>query len=85
MALQVQQAADALDAAQAQVQAASGTVSVAEHALTIAETRFHNGLATQVELGAAELAATQARTNYAQALFQFNVARAQWSAALGTY
>jgi outer membrane protein len=83
--LQVQQAADALDAAQVQVQAAQGTVSVAEHALDIAETRFKNGLATQVELGAAELAATQARTNYAQALFQFNVARAQWSAALGTY
>ncbi len=85
VALEVQQAADALDAAQAQVEAAGETVSVAERALTIAQTRFKNGLTTQVELGAAELAATQARTNYAQALFQFNVARARWSAALGTY
>ncbi len=85
VALQVQQAADALDAAQAQVEAAHETVSVAARALEIAQTRFRNGLTTQVELGAAELAATQARTNYAQALFQFNVARAQWSAALGTY
>ncbi len=85
VALQVQQVSDALDAAQAQVQAARETVTVAERALTIAQTRFGNGLTTQVELGAAELAATQARTNYAQALFQFNVARAQWSAALGTY
>ncbi len=85
VALEVQQAADALDAAQAQVEAAGETVSVAERALEIAQTRFQNGLTTQVELGAAELAATQARTNYAQALFQFNVARARWSAALGTY
>lgn len=85
VALQVQQAADALDAAQAQVEAAHETVSVAARALEIAQTRFENGLTTQVELGSAELAATQARTNYAQALFQFNVARARWSAALGTY
>jgi len=85
VALEVQQAADALDAAQAQVQAARGTVGVANRALEIAQTRFANGLATQVELGDAELAATQAGTNYAQALFQFNVARAQWTAALGSY
>jgi outer membrane protein TolC len=38
-----------------------------------------------VELGDAELAVTQARTNFAQALYAFNVARARWQAALGEY
>jgi outer membrane protein TolC len=83
--LEIEQARQSLEAAQAQVEASRGTVAVAERALTIAQARFANGLATQVELGDAEFAVTQARTNLAQSLYLFNVARAQWQAALGGY
>jgi outer membrane protein TolC len=58
-------------------------VDRAERALEIAQTRFRNGLSTQVELNDAELAATRARTNFAQALYDYNVARARLQAALG--
>jgi outer membrane protein len=83
--LEIQQAQQTLAAAADAVAASRGTVSVAEQALAIAQQRFVNGLAIQVELGDAELAVTQARSNFAQALFAFNVARAEWQAALGEY
>jgi outer membrane protein len=82
--LEIQQAQQTLLAAADAVDASRGTVTVAERALTIAQQRFVNGLAIQVELGDAELAVTQARSNFAQA-FAFNVARARWQAALGGY
>lgn len=83
--LEIQQAQQTLAAAADAVAASRGTVAVAEEALAIAQQRFINGLSIQVELGDAELAVTQARTNFAQALYAFNVARAQWQAALGEY
>ena len=52
-------------------------------ALEIAQTRFRNGLSTQVELNDAELAVTRARTNFVQALYNHNAARAQLTAAMG--
>jgi outer membrane protein TolC len=83
--LEIQQAQQTLEAAADAVAASRGTAAVAQQALAIAQQRFLNGLAIQVELGDAELAVTQARTNFAQALYAFNVARARWQAALGKY
>ncbi len=81
--LQVQQAYQDLDAARQRIQASQANVQRAEKALQIAETRFKNGLSTQVELNNAELAVTQARTNRAQALHDYGVARANLLAAVG--
>ncbi|MFQ5678898.1 MAG: TolC family protein [Gemmatimonadota bacterium] len=81
--LDVQQSLQALRAAREQVAASESNVRRAERALEIAQTRFRNGLSTQVELNDAELAATRARTNYAQALYNYNVARAALQAAAG--
>lgn len=81
--LEVQQARQALQAAREQVQASESNVRRSERALEIAQTRFRNGLSTQVELNDAELAATRARTNFAQALYNYNVALAGLQAALG--
>lgn len=81
--LQIREARQGLQAAEAQVNSARATVGRAERALEIAQKRFANGLSTQLELGDAELAVTEARSNVAQALFRYNVARAQLTAALG--
>jgi outer membrane protein TolC len=81
--LQVQQAYQAQQAALQRIEASQANVHRAEKALEIAETRFKNGLSTQVELNDAELAVTRARTNRAQALHDYGVARANLLAAVG--
>ncbi len=81
--LDVQQSHQALVASREQIEASESNIARAERALEIAQTRFRNGLSTQVELNDAELAVTQARTNFAQALFNYNAARAQLMAATG--
>lgn len=81
--LQVQQAHQAMQAARERIEATSSTVQRAERALEIAQTRFRNGLSTQVEMNDAELAVTRARTNHARALHAYSVARARLMAATG--
>lgn len=81
--LDVQQARQNLQSAREQIRASEANVERAERALEIAQTRFRNGLSTQVELNDAELAVTRARSNYAQALHDYYVARAQLEAARG--
>lgn len=81
--LDVQQALLARDAALEEIDASSSNVRRAERALEIAQTRFRNGLSTQIELEDVELALTEARTNYARALYRHAVARAQLQAAMG--
>ena len=81
--LQVQQAYQAMEAARQRIEATASTVQRAERALEIAQTRFRNGLSTQVELNDAELAVTQARTNHVRALHAYSVARARLMAATG--
>jgi outer membrane protein TolC len=81
--LDVQQSHQAMVASGEQIEASESNIQRAERALEIAQTRFRNGLSTQVELNDAELAVTQARTNFAQALFNYNAARAQLMAATG--
>jgi len=83
VALEVKQAYLSIDAARQQIETSRANVRRAEEALRIAQARFRNGLSEQVELNDAQLALTQARTNYTEALFQFNVARAQLTGAMG--
>ncbi len=61
----------------------TATVSLAEETYAIAQTRFHNGLSTQLELTDADLALAQARVNYATTLYQYDVALAVLDRALG--
>lgn len=81
--LEVQQAHQEMTAARERIEALATTVRRAERALEIAQTRFRNGLSTQVELNDAELAVTRARTNRARALHDHAVARARLMAATG--
>lgn len=69
--LELNSALGDFDAASAQVEARRATVGEAERAVELAELRFANGLATQLELSNVRLQLQEARTNEAQALFDY--------------
>lgn len=81
--LEVQQARQDLGAARERIAASRTNVRRAERALEMARTRFRTGVSPQLELSEAELGATRARTNYAEALHAFHVALARLVAAMG--
>jgi outer membrane protein len=68
-----------LDAARANLQSTSSTVSEAERAYEIARVRYQQGISTQVELDDVRLQEEQARANNARALRNYLIARAKMS------
>ena len=69
----------ALDSAQANQQ----IVAYAEEALRLAQTRYGAQLTSFVELLTAEASTEQARAEYAQALYNYQISRAHLSTAVG--
>lgn len=59
-------------------------IEQAQKAVRIAQTRFKSGVGTQLELLDAQVAMTRSQTNYAQALYDYLVAKAEWRYATGT-
>jgi outer membrane protein len=59
------------------------TVGLAEEAYRIAQARFRSGLSTQLELNDVQMALDFARTNFAQTLYEYNVAAANLERVLG--
>ena len=55
----------------------------AQKAVQIAQTRFKSGVGTQLELMDTQVAMTRTQTNYAQAIYDYLVARAEWENAVG--
>ncbi len=53
-------------------------IEQAEKAVRIAQTRYKSGVGTQLELLDTQVAMTRAQTNYAQAIYDYLVARAEW-------
>ncbi len=68
-----------LDSAQANHEIAA----YAEEALRLARPRYQAELTSFVELVTAEAAAEQGRAEYAQAIFNYQIARARLDAAMG--
>jgi outer membrane protein len=58
-------------------------IEEAQKAVRIAQSRFKNGLGTQLELLDTQVAMTRAQTNYAVSLYDYLVARAEWGHAVG--
>jgi outer membrane protein TolC len=75
--LELEAALGDFDAARAQIDARRGTVLEARRALELAELRFANGLATQLEVSSTRLLLEQARVNEAQALHAYVTALSQ--------
>ena len=58
-------------------------IDQARRAVSIAQTRFTNGVGTQLELLDSQVALTRAETNYAMAVYDYLVAEADWRYAVG--
>ncbi|HSJ08877.1 MAG TPA: TolC family protein [Longimicrobiales bacterium] len=81
--LQYEQSLGELERARAQIEAASRTASQAQRVYELTELRYNEGLATQLDVSQARLQLQQARTNFANALHDFYLARARAERALG--
>jgi outer membrane protein TolC len=58
-------------------------VEQAQESVRIAELNFSEGLATTLDVSSAQVALTQAKTNYSQALFDYSLSLAQLERAMG--
>ncbi|MDF1545403.1 MAG: TolC family protein [bacterium] len=81
--LQVEQAYDLMVQARKSIETVVGTVAEAEEADRIARLRFESGMGTQLEVLSAQAALTQARNSQAVAEYNYNMARAGLSRAVG--
>jgi outer membrane protein len=83
LTIQVQSARLKMDEAKRRIQGQEKNIEQAKKAVSIAETRFKNGVGTQLELLDTQVAMTLAQTNYAQAIYDYLVAKADWESAVG--
>jgi outer membrane protein len=83
IALEVKQSYYNFQAAKQTIFAAQDNVTQAEKTYEIIETRYRNGLATNLEFMDVQLAAVQARTNYLSALKDYYTAKAEINKAVG--
>jgi outer membrane protein TolC len=83
VALQVTQLYKQLQADTESLESQRATVAMAEETYRLALVRFRNGLSTSLELSDAELALTNARLNYLQALYDCIVTKERLKNAMG--
>ncbi|MGE5437916.1 MAG: TolC family protein [Syntrophothermus sp.] len=80
--IQVLQAKMKMDEAQRRIEAQEKSLKQAQRAVEIGQTRYKNGVGTQLELIDTQTALQVANTNYAQAIFDYLVAKADWEYAV---
>jgi len=83
IAYEVRQAYLNLQEAKEGLATAKKTVEQAKEGLKIAQVRYKSGMGTSVERIDAQTALTQAETNYTQAFYDYNLAKAELEKALG--
>lgn len=83
LTIQVQSARLTMEEAKRRIQGQEKNIEQAKKAVSIAESRFKNGVGTQLELLDTQVAMTLAQTNYAQAIYDYLVAKADWDFAVG--
>lgn len=81
--LEVEQAVLNLHSAEEIIISQQKTIEQAKESLRLAESRYHNGVGTNLEVLDTKVALTRAETNYAQAQYNFLVARAQLDKVTG--
>jgi outer membrane protein TolC len=79
----VRQALDNLATGEQQMRAAQKTLDLAQRELALAQDRFQNGVADNIEVTNAQTALENARLTTVFSLAQFNVARLNLASALG--
>jgi outer membrane protein TolC len=83
VASEVRTVADQVDEARERASAQQLAVTQAERGFAIASAQYREGIGSQLELTDAEVALRQSEFNYAQAVYDYLVARAQLDAAVG--
>jgi outer membrane protein TolC len=83
VALEVRQAYQSMREAEKRIDTNKLAVEQATEDYKIAEYAFHVGVNTNQDVINAELALTQAKTNYIQALYDYNTSKAQLDKAIG--
>jgi outer membrane protein TolC len=83
IALEVRQAVLNLDQARETRLSQEKNVEQAREAVRIAELNYAEGLATNLDVSTAQVALSQARTNYSQALYDCVISQAQLEKAIG--
>ncbi len=82
--IQIQSAELKMAEAQKRIAGQEKNIEQAQKAVRIAQTRFKNGVGTQLELLDAQVAMTRAQTNYAQTFYDYLVAKTDWEYAVGS-
>jgi outer membrane protein TolC len=83
VASEVRNIADQVEEARLRATAQQLAVTQAQRGFTIASAQYREGIGSQLELTDAEVALRQSEFNYAQAVYDYLVARAQLDAAVG--
>jgi outer membrane protein len=71
-----------MDEAKKRIDAQVKNLEQAEKTLSIAQTRYKSGIGTQLEIIDTQAALVYARTNHAQAIYDYLVAKADWEYAV---
>ncbi len=80
--IQILQAGLKMDEAKKRIKAQEKNLEQADKTIKIAQTRYKNGVGTQLELIDTQAAFTFAQTNYAQAIYDYLIAKAEWENAV---
>ena len=83
MKIQAQNILYRIEQAKKRITGQDKAVAQAEKGYEIAKSRYSNGLGTQLEVNDAELALTQSKVNYIQAVFDYNTAIAELEQLIG--
>ncbi len=83
LTIQIQSAELKMAEAKKRIVGQEKNIDQAQKAVSISQTRFKSGVGTQLELLDAQVAMTRAQTNYAQAIYDYLVAEADWQYAVG--
>lgn len=82
--IQILQSKMKMDESKKRIIAQEKSLLQAERALKIAQSRYKNGVGTQLELIDTQAALTMAKTNYAQAIYDYLIARSDWEYAVSS-
>jgi outer membrane protein len=82
--IQIRSVESQMEEARKRIEAQQKSLSQAQKALQISQTRYKSGIGTQLELLDTQVAMTLAQTNYSQAIYDYLTAKADWQYYVGT-
>jgi outer membrane protein len=83
LTIQIQSAELKMAEAKKRIEGQEKNIAQSEKAVRIAQSRFKNGVGTQFDLLDTQVAMTRTQTNYAQAIYDYLIAKAEWQYAVG--